>query len=176
MIEYLSRKIKAKSFCEIEPIDFFSFGGEAKGFCCYFVHFQSRTFAMHLRLVTWVSTQSWLIASIELSDLILTQCITTNADVVDAAVPGPFAAVRVPPNPHVETVCRNGSGYGGRDVAPAVNVQCRRPAVVTLFAGGVIRRDFERDVLRMNEGAWGIHGAGQADVRYAGLGRAPSVT
>jgi hypothetical protein len=87
VIEYLSRKIKAKSFCEIEPIDFFSFGGEAKGFCCYFVHFQSRTFAMHLRLVTWVSTQSWLIASIELSDLILTQCITTNADVVDAAVP-----------------------------------------------------------------------------------------
>jgi len=29
VIEYLSRKIKAKSFCEIEPIDFFSFGGEA---------------------------------------------------------------------------------------------------------------------------------------------------
>ncbi len=27
VIEYLSRKIKAKSFCEIEPADFFSFGG-----------------------------------------------------------------------------------------------------------------------------------------------------
>ena len=29
VIEYLSRKIKAQSFCEIEPIDFFSFGGAA---------------------------------------------------------------------------------------------------------------------------------------------------
>ena len=29
VIEYLSRKIKAKSFCEIEPADFFPFGGVA---------------------------------------------------------------------------------------------------------------------------------------------------
>jgi len=29
VIEYLNRKIKARSFCEIEPTDFFSFGGVA---------------------------------------------------------------------------------------------------------------------------------------------------
>ena len=29
VIEYLSRKIKAKSFCEIKPEDFYSFGGVA---------------------------------------------------------------------------------------------------------------------------------------------------
>jgi len=92
---------------------------------------------------------------IEGSDLFGVKCVAVDADVVEAAAPGPFGAVRVPPDPQVETVGRNGSGYGGRDVAPAV---------VALFVGGVIRRGFERDVLRMSKGAGGIHGAGQADV------------
>jgi len=113
---------------------------------------------------------SWRFRALtQICDLLSTEGVAVDVDIVDVAVPGIFAAVRVPPNPHVETVCRDGSGYGGRDVAPAVNVQCRRPAVVALFVGGVIRRGFERDVLRMDEGARGTHGAGQADVGYAGF-------